>query len=409
MPFLNKSSSNFPQGLLLQDQADFLETSNYVNMHFSLFQTIVGLMGNIFTIIVLTFSRKKQPRIVNSSYLIILAITNTVYMLIHFNTDTYNRMVYFFKIDHLQLLHSNIFACKTVYYLKYASRYMNTLLNVCFSVERLLAVFSPLKIRHLRSKRTFMFSSSIFVSFSMAIYYLIFFELVPKNDVYSSDFNQTKVINYHLPIPNSGNYVCTLGKRNLWIKLAYNSASLILILSSYLFVSGSILAIIFKLRNPRNNNLHRVQLNTSRTNSSLSRSMISPRSEITHNDETISRQILSSYFQNYQCGVSLRTRRRHENMLHDSKMLIWVSIGFILFNTPFYAFLVFSSLYTYNSSNVFLLHDRVVFNLKSHSFLVIADIFQLLNFSLTGILFLFTERIYRLNALICMKKTFNCC
>lgn len=176
-----------------------LETINVINMYSSLFLIIVGLIGNMYALVVLVYARNKHPHIVGSTYLIILTLTNTAFLLIHFYMTTYVRIIYHFGLDYktyLQVTTTSQLACKLLNYLRYSFRILNTMMTLSFSIERLLAVYCPLKMRSLDFNCSLNFVVSLLVSFVVPIYALFVYSLVPNDPRYHDNLKITKVISY---------------------------------------------------------------------------------------------------------------------------------------------------------------------------------------------------------------------
>lgn len=304
------------------------------------------------------------------------------------------------------ILHSNQFVCKSVFYLTNSIRSMNTMLNVCFSIERLLAVYFPLKIRYLQSKCHLVFKASIFFSFLMPIYFLKYFDLVRTSEL--QDLNYSKIFHYYslLP-PPTGNFTCSVEMENLVDLTKYYSVDISLLLVAYVFVSCSILAIAIRLKRNRetNNFMLRFNRNTTTSSSMTTIEYIIEESQFNRPMRSFRRDAMSHislrvrYRLNMPCSI-----RNFRNA--DTKMLISLSLSYIIFNTPFYII----SLYCCNlflRNEEFFLERNLSSKLELYSYLVVAESFQLFNFSLTSVFFLFNGRIFRLNAFRLLRKIFN--
>ena len=384
----------------LQRHTNALEYSSILTMYSNMVILGVGLIGNVFTFIVLVYSKKKKSHIVASNYLILLTAANTCYLLSHFNTDSYNRIIYHFNINNIQLLHSNQLACKGFYYLKHCARYINTMLTVCFSLERLLAVYYPLKIRSLHSKFSVLFKLSIFIACLIPLYFPLYVELVSKSDMRARNLYLIKKYNYHLPDSPVGNFTCTTGMKHFATKTTFDIITLILSLILYIFVSLTLIAIVLKLKTSRKSAyMVRFSINRTSTLLSNSESMSLNRQASQHDQE----------HQVYRPEVKIRMNQSKivNRKLQDIKMLISLSLSFIVFNTPYYFIMVYMLFFLRRSSSSMIEKD-LLFKLQIFSYMNIGDIFQLVNFSLSGILLLITGRTFRLYAYNCFKNCFNC-
>ena len=91
----------------------------------------------------------------------------------------------------------------------------------------------------------------------------------------------------------------------------------------------------------------------------------------------------------------------------NSKMLIFIEISYLLLNLPFFAGVLLTALYYRELTASSQQHqsriqmDLAALNerLRFYSFLNIAEILKVLNFSLTGTLFLLSTKLFRLHFL----------
>lgn len=216
---------------ILMTTSYLFENANIINMFGGVFLTLIGCMGNILALLILVYSRNRQPRISGVNYLILLTITNTVFLALHFYMSTYNRIVYFFGLDYqssLLFLDSSTLLCKTLSYMKYSARSLNTMLTVCFCLERLLAVYYPLQMRALDGKCSIIFRVGIIVSFILPSYSLFLTELVANTDTVRvrSSFNLTASFNFYSLTPSFGQFTCSANSENFKVNLIYNYISL---------------------------------------------------------------------------------------------------------------------------------------------------------------------------------------
>jgi len=174
---------------------------------------------------------------------------------------------------------------------------------------------------------------------------------------------------------------------------------------SYLIVSMSILAIVAKLKNRKNyisNNRSKTSLNSSRNqlqNCSLIEKFECNAPPLEPNN---TRKISEDSY-NKRLGLI-------NNKMYDTKILSSISISFVLFNTPYFIFMLYVFVYgmKLGDLNRFSVPDLFI-KLKVQSYIVLTEILQLLNFSVTGLLFFGSGQVFRFHALQCLRKMISCC
>ena len=168
MPTTTTTTKISEESFLLKRINDRLENCSILNMYSNLTLITLGLFANLIALPILVYSKHRTPRIVGINYLILLTISNTLYLVIEFYINTYNRVIYYFDLDYeksWQLFDSCTFFCKLL-----PTRLVNAMLTVGFSLERLIAVFWPLQMRALKWKFCVFLKSSIAVSIILPIY-----------------------------------------------------------------------------------------------------------------------------------------------------------------------------------------------------------------------------------------------
>ena len=427
---INKSKES---SAILQDLSSYLESYNAINVYSTLFIIIFGVVANLFSLIILLYSRNSLPRIIGCNYLILLTITNTIYLLLQFYLGTYNRLIYHFQLDYdtsLQFLDSNLVCCKLVPYLRYCARLLNTLLTACFSLERLLAVYCPLQIRSFEAKCSRFFKLAILVSFIIPSYLLFLTELVPNSDedALYERFNISKSFSFNSLTPRFGDRTCSVSKSNFVTLMTFHFILLLIILLSYLFISVSILAIVVRLKhckgfvfafrskascdydivlvpphNSRNSNesQHQHASNQRRSSSQVILEATSKRRNLTGLNSN-----------SFSFDVTTRKRRTMfyiNHKIQNTKMLTSISVSYVLFNSPYFLAMIYLAIFGIRNVEVFLVSASALeHKIKLQMNLVITEIFQLANFSVTGCLFFCVGRIFRLHAFKFFKKIFSC-
>lgn len=428
---MNSSASD--SSLVVQELGEYLEHYNVINMYTTLFIIMFGFVGNLLALIILAYSRHKLPRIIGNNYLIMLTICNTLYLLIQFYVGTYNRMIYHFNMDYtatLQFLDTNIVFCKSMPYLKYVTRLMNTMLTVCFSIERLIAVYCPLQMRSLNEKCKCLFKISIIISFTVPIYLLFLTELVPNRETQNIAYQKLGIrnsFNFNSLTPLFGDSTCSVSKKNLPIMLIFHFFLFLIIFLCYVVVAVSILAIVmrvkksksfifaFRSKNPSNSG-RMTEAPSTNNNRSSSKELLDTKiiqekiqpMEIQVDD----RKTSHSSFTSVEVSKKKSNQIWISHRIQNTKMLTSISISYVLLNLPYFVVMLVSMMVGARSeessnSNIEALRVRdVAFRLKVWSCVLITEIFQLANFSLVGLLFFCSGKIFRLNAFKLCKKLY---
>lgn len=155
MKYINTSlsngtlSSNLP-GIFESD--DFLTESRKINIFASSIAILIGLVGNLLTIFV--FGQKKAR--INSShvYLLVLAINDSFFLVIHFFEDTIRTYLDIYKdqapsclLSLLNITDHHEATCKMINYLRNFLRFSSAYIVVAFTIQRLSIVYKPLSPR----------------------------------------------------------------------------------------------------------------------------------------------------------------------------------------------------------------------------------------------------------------------
>lgn len=416
----------------LRSWSKLLDRLNVINMYSTLLIIVLGFGGNMWTLAVLACSQqpprvdrrrrrrhRSMPRIAGWHYLILLTLTNTTYLFLQFYMATYIRLIRHFDIDYArtyQLYDSSPLVCKLMTYLRYSTRLLNATITVSVCLQRLLAVFSPLHIRSMHFKCSLLFKCSTLVSFLIPIYAIFLIEPVPvdENRTLDSRFNMTTTFNLKSLTPSLANYTCSC--RRVYIRLAYklHFVMFLLVFVAYLVVSVSMFAIVVKLKRTR------LFIFEYRANKSLSNPTNRPSPIEAPKNQTRSQSILmmmhsSMNDESKEAKKSLfqtkRARRVINARIHDTKILSSISASFVLLNTPYFVAMIYLFVYTLNVHDLYRLdYTNLAFKYRLNSYVIVAEIFQLANFSLTGV-FYFSGRIFRMHAskLVRTCLSFNSC
>lgn len=409
----------------LHDLSNTLDVCNTLNMYSTLFIIIFGCVGNLWALIVLVSSRNNLPRIMGSNYLILLTVTNTIYLFLQFYMATYIRIIQYFNLDYrasLQFFDSSLLVCKTMTYLRYSTRLLNATITVCFSIERMLAVYWPLRIRSLDLKSSLFFKASMIVSFLIPSYSIYYFELVPSdaaNKIHSS-LNITRTFNLKAVVPSMGDYSCSTKKVNFKLALKLHFIMFLLVFVAYLVVSISIFAIIMKLKATKrfifeyrsNKNSFNSTFNSEEKTQRRSERAESLDLMRTEEDCAVYPPVTSRLSADIKAKSSsikmLNVRKRVRlinHKIHDTKILSSVSISFVLLNTPYLISMLYLLIYALNvDDHTRLSPQNMAAKFRLNIYIVVAEIFQLVNFSVTGFLFYFSGKIFRMHASKLFRK-----
>lgn len=378
---------------ILQNLSDLLDRIDMLNMYASLFLTALGLIGNVIALVVLVSARNKLPRLVGLNNLAFLTLVNTSFLLIQFYTYTYTRIIYHFNIDYdktLQFFDSSQLVCKLLMYLRYTVRLLNAIFTVCFSVERLIAVYCPLRIRSLDQKCAKFFQLGVLVAVLAPSYSLYFIELVPSDasrQVHDR-FNVTKAFSFNSIAPVISKHTCAA--ENFKLSLTLHCLMFLFILVSFLIVSFCITAIIIKLNK---NNRFVFEYQSRSTEMNANGGEFDP---VVHPSSVVDVR----HHRRYRKGVRLIYNKKH-----DTKMLSSISVSFVLFNASYVASIFYLLAYTVNMTDIYGLSiEYLESKIKMQSLIITADTLQLVNFSITGLLFFFSGRIFRIHAVRFFRK-----
>ena len=195
---------------------------------------LVGLVGNVVSFIVFVRAGRKAPRIMTKNLLILLTISNSIYLLLFWYYSILPKLIDSFKnaaiadflaatnqtngnfstfyenftnlnsslpldttkpvylasfiqifLKKVYFIDSNILICKLISYSISVTIFLNSAITVSFSLERALAINFPLKIRNLRENYRYLFKLIIivviFISFTFPVYNLFLTNLVEVN------------------------------------------------------------------------------------------------------------------------------------------------------------------------------------------------------------------------------------
>ncbi len=113
-----------------------LETTTKLTTYAMLPVLVLGLVGNIFILIL--FSQKEMSSSLNHVYLRCLALFDSIFLVVYFQRTFLN--------NHPQL-GSNKLTCQAFSYLLFLMRFVSSYVCVSFSIQRLFTIYMPLSAR----------------------------------------------------------------------------------------------------------------------------------------------------------------------------------------------------------------------------------------------------------------------
>lgn len=114
----------------------------------SLFFVLVGLVGN--TLSMLVFTSKDMLTVSSNAYLLLLAASDSLYLISVFFTKTLTIMrCWYFVNSEVDIVNRNHIVCVLLQYLSDLFSNYSTCLILAFTIERSVAVFLPIKFKEL--------------------------------------------------------------------------------------------------------------------------------------------------------------------------------------------------------------------------------------------------------------------
>ena len=106
---------------------------------------IMGIIGNFINVIVMSQYLRKYS---SSVYIFVLAISDSAYLISVFLVDLLEPLkCYYFNETRIDFVNHNNFACKLFPYLQDLSSDYSSMIILCFSIERFIAVCKPIKVK----------------------------------------------------------------------------------------------------------------------------------------------------------------------------------------------------------------------------------------------------------------------
>jgi len=126
----------------LYEEEEILENIRKVNIFAISLIVFMGLVGHLLTICV--YSQKKFRQNSNTVYLLVLAINDSLFLIVHFFEDTARTIKDVYSTEFLSLVDSCHWACYLFSYLRNVIRFNSAYIIVAFTLQRLLLVYKPL-------------------------------------------------------------------------------------------------------------------------------------------------------------------------------------------------------------------------------------------------------------------------
>ena len=237
----------------------FLVTSNSINMFISSILIIIGLIGNLTSMITFLYSKSNLPKIASSNFLILLTLVNIIYLCLYWYTSTLNRTIFYLSLkgktnvlNSFNLIDKNVMMCKIVGFIKNMFRTLNVSILVIFSLERLLAVYYPVKMLHFKrnnSKLSYAIVGIVILKAILANLYIYHYSNLIQVTNSTSNFNRFSIN------PTNEKTYCSIPNNVFNSFLKFHSSMYMYIVVAYLFIFISLIAIIIKLQTQNRKNL----------------------------------------------------------------------------------------------------------------------------------------------------------
>ena len=373
----------------------------YLNIYLCSFLIVIGIIGNFLSLIIFIRSSFYSPKIVTRYSLILLTVSNSIYLILFWYISILPSFNVIFKISSDNILkkihllsNTNVIFCKMSYYLINVCLCLNALITVSFSLERAIAINFPLKSRNLRKNHPFMFKiinvCIILLAFLFPVYTIVVLEIK-----YFGHTTKCLVIEKY---------------EKLYFKLTVIFVFQTLALP-FLIITLSNISILVALYNnkillrnykkERNIKISTTQLKSEENQSDLAADFVP---KLDKEKSSLNR---FSSFVSYSNSNTKLFRKTVANLNLNSnsnqkpneikllkhfmitKMLVTISACFVLFNFPY-----FIAWCIYVIAKVF--HKKSDFELiKWNNFLKLTHILLLMNYSVTCFLYFASGKLYR--------------
>lgn len=363
------------------------------------FLFLFGLFGNSIMLVTLAHKNAELPRIACKNYLILLTIVNTLYMTVHWLTSTQAHLNSNFHLfSHLNELinfNANVMVCKSLGYLKNVCRFMSVILTAIFSVERLCAVYFPLKLINLKRSYMRMMGLDILLVLllsTLATSYVLFFMNIVPVDANLITTSSRIRFTYMSLNPSVGKTYCSVSSADRLAFLKFYRITLCIIIIAYLLISVSLILLVKKLRQQRRFRL------LFRSANQMAETTFQQQSEVEVN-ETVQVRSQSGYLAG---RLHCERVKFHTNKFQNSRMLIVLASCFLVSSLPYYTSTFMNSFF-FNGNIANSTRQYRMLTLKTQIFFNLTEILKCANYSLTGVLFVCSGKIFRLH----LKRMFT--
>ena len=115
-----------------------LNHANQIHVYVCTFLVIIGVIGNVISLLVFARSARHSPKITTRHSFILLSLSNLVYLLMFWYFSVLTKWLHITKINSnsflnkINLVNSNVYICKSVMYTLHASICLNALVTVSY-------------------------------------------------------------------------------------------------------------------------------------------------------------------------------------------------------------------------------------------------------------------------------------
>ncbi len=301
-----------------------------------------------------------------------------------------NKIYLFFK--NLHLVNSNLVVCKLVTYLLGLSILLNALITVMFSMERAIAINFPLKMRNFRENYRKVFHLII-------VLIILYSFLFPTYNIYLANVvsrpltNETFVTQCDIP----ENY----GKTYFNLTIIFVIQTLAFPFFLITVSNASILMAIYKNKQ----NFNGEQAASFKIKGGTKQSQKAKHS--TSQKLIQSQGSKTSFKSRIRFNNSCRIGKSDKNA-KLTRMLVAISLSFVLFHLPY--FICWCVFVNFRLNNQMRPLPKEVLNqmIQLYRYLQFSEMLNLFNYSITGLLYFATGKIYRQHLYSILNTIYKC-
>lgn len=334
------------------------------------FLVLIGLIGNIISIKVFMRSGHCPPLILQRHSLILLTLSNTIYLVVFFylcvlskllNSPMFDSSTINF-LNKLYLMNDSAFICKFFNYTLHVAICLNAFITTSFSLERAFVINFPYLGVNLRANHDAHFKILI-------VCILLFSFILPS---------------YNLFLVNIDTKICNVARS--YEKLYFYLTCVFVICTlflPFLIISISNISIIKEIcRNDRDQTRRTLQHDTSHQLYSMKQKD----NQIQSGGEFDNRALplLNNRITRLNSTHRVSDIKKHLT----TKMLIAISLSFVILNLPYFISWCFHSINTIGKSD--LKYRMMLQNFKN-----VAEVLFLLNHSIAGFLYFVSGKMYQ--------------